>query len=378
VEAVLQRLEDVEPQSQALTDYFRAEQHRARDEFEDATRYYQRVLGADPQNYWALTGLGHCYMHTGQPRLAWLAYQTCIGLRPRSPWPWTQRGVAAAMAEEGELALQDFEHALQMEADFLPARFNRGLLFAMGGDHRSAVNEFNLCLERALNTGLLNARARSWLELDEPAHALNDVQAALELQPRFAPALVTRAKISRAGAPGDRAASLQAAARDLDLALELAPDLVEAHIERARVMQLLGSTTEATNAYTRALEIVRFDPVILRERARLFAMSGQKREAVSDYALLIRAGKASAEDLGHSGDCHADMQLWREAIHDYSEALRQKQNDPGLLFRRAQCYIAQGDFAAAHSDCQRVLQIRPHDPAAQDLMARIQSGQSSR
>jgi tetratricopeptide (TPR) repeat protein len=205
------------------------------------------------------------------------------------------------------------------------------------------------------------------------AKALEDVESALRLRAGFGPALVTRARIRVQLATGDRAGSLLDTIKDLDNALEEAPKLVEAHLERAKVMELMGNAVEAIDSLGRALEIVRFDVAILRDRARLLIANGKTRQALSDYSVLIRAGKATTDDWRRSGDCHAELELWRDAIADYSEVLDRDPKDLVTLLRRAQCYASQGDLTAAESDCYRVLQAMPDDAAAQALQRRLDS-----
>src|SRR5262249_26459936 len=135
-------LKELGLETQTFQDYFRAEQYRSRDELEEAIRCYRQVLSAEPQNYWALTGLGHCYLRTGRADLAWVAYQSCIVLQPRSPWPWMQRGVAAGMEGDGEQAEADFLRALGIDREFHPARFNLGLVYAARGEYRIAIEQF--------------------------------------------------------------------------------------------------------------------------------------------------------------------------------------------------------------------------------------------
>jgi serine/threonine protein kinase/Tfp pilus assembly protein PilF len=357
--------------------YFSAEQNRTKDKLEDAIRDYQQVLGAEPQHYWALTGLGHCYLRTGQPELARVVYQSCIALQPRSPWPWMQRGIAAAMARDAAQAHADFERALQIDSQFIPARFNLGLVYASRGEHEAAIERFGECLLQRQDVDVLDARAKSWIALEQLPNAVNDVEAALRLQPNFAPALVTRARITTLAALDNSGQASVAALRDLERALNEDPNLVSAHVQRAKVLELMGNLSDAIDSLGHAIDIVRFDAAIVRERARLLTENDQKALATQDYSRLIRSGHGSVDDLRRSGDCHADLELWSDAIRDYSEAINLDPGNWKLLLRRAQCHTAQGDLIAALADCDRILQEVPSDADAQALKSRIQRLQAN-
>jgi tetratricopeptide (TPR) repeat protein len=247
------------------------------------------------------------------------------------------------------------------------------LVFALRGQHGKAVDQFDECLNKVQDVNGLNARARSLIVLNEMTRAVADIETALRLQNGFAPALVTRARTRLKDLTADRDASLNAALQDLNEAMQHSPGLVEAHVERARVMKLMGNGLEAIESYGRALELVRFDVALLRERARLLAETGQKREALEDYSALIRAGKASPDDLRRSGDCHADLKQWADAIADYSDALQNAPQDYALLLRRARCHAALGNKPDALADCQRLLELAPADSAVLELKRNLES-----
>jgi serine/threonine protein kinase/tetratricopeptide (TPR) repeat protein len=370
------RTEEFGNSSRTLSEYFRGEEFRLRDDLEEAIRCYQRVLVAEPQNYWALRGLGFCYLRTGQADLARLAYQSCITLQPRSPWPWMQRGVAAALAEDAEQARSDFMHALEIAPDFQPARFNLGLLFASRGDHQLAIEQFDACLQKTIDPDVLNARSKSRIALGDLLSALDDAESALRSRPAFGPALVSQARIKVRRATENDAASLSSALDDLNTALKHSPNLVEAHVERAMVVELMGDIAGALESLGHALRIVRFDATILRERARLLEASGKHEQAVRDYSVLVRAGKASSHDRRRMGKCHAELKLWRDAIDDFTEVLTLEPGDLATRLCRAACLAAMGDLAAAESDCEQVLQASPGDPAADRLKSRIEDMKS--
>jgi tetratricopeptide (TPR) repeat protein len=167
------------------------------------------------------------------------------------------------------------------------------------------------------------------------------------------------------------------ALRDLERALNEDPNLVSAHVQRAKVLELMGNLSDAIDSLGHAIDIVRFDAAIVRERARLLTENDQKALATQDYSRLIRSGHGSVDDLRRSGDCHADLELWSDAIRDYSEAINLDPGNWKLLLRRAQCHTAQGDLIAALADCDRILQEVPADADAQALKSRIQRLQAN-
>jgi tetratricopeptide (TPR) repeat protein len=109
----------------------------------------------------------------------------------------------------------------------------------------------------------------------------------------------------------DDGAALEAYAR----AIEAEPELLDAHLNRGRLLHEAGRLAEAERAYTDALAACGAEPLLLFNLGVLLEDMGQKEAAVEAYCAALEADAAFA-------DAHYNLALLYEALKKPKEAIR--------------------------------------------------------
>jgi tetratricopeptide (TPR) repeat protein len=109
----------------------------------------------------------------------------------------------------------------------------------------------------------------------------------------------------------DEGAALEAYAH----ALEADPELLDAHLNRGRLLHEAGRLAEAERAYTEALSACGAEPLLLFNFGVLLEDLGQKEAAVEAYCAALEVDPALA-------DAHYNLALLYESLQKPKEAIR--------------------------------------------------------
>lgn len=116
-----------------------------------------------------------------------------------------------------------------------------------------------------------------------------------------------------------------------------------------------GEPERAFRAYTRALDIDRFEPSIWVDRALVRAALGDYEGTVSDLDLALALDAENVEALVFRGSTYLAIDELDRAADDALQALLiEPFNIPGLWLR-AQIALASGDAELASSDLKRII-----------------------
>lgn len=102
------------------------------------------------------------------------------GLWPRSDmaWVYSNRGNAYVWLDESELAIADYDAALEIDPDYAAAYSNRGAVYHRQGEYELAIADFDAALEHELPSNLAFIahfnRGIAYCRLDDPAAAQAD------------------------------------------------------------------------------------------------------------------------------------------------------------------------------------------------------------
>ncbi|MEQ1718233.1 MAG: tetratricopeptide repeat protein, partial [Hyphomicrobium sp.] len=103
------------------------------------------------------------------------------------------RAVAYAKSGETKLALEDFNRAVQLFAEYPPAYNNRGNLLVAVGQYAEAIKDFDRAVLLAPGyAAAYSNRANARMKLGQQGEAIRDFTKAIELMPQSAPPLSGR------------------------------------------------------------------------------------------------------------------------------------------------------------------------------------------
>ena len=199
------------------------------------------------------------------------------------------------------------------------------------------------------------------------------------------------------------------AVEELNQALLLKPDMLEAYIERARVREDLrliaqawevhrreresvagrsmttevpdsvGSAQENLEAalldYDRAIALEPRQPDALIARARLRRQIGDLEGAIHDYNRIIELRPNTALTYSHRGQVKRKKGDLTGAISDYNRAIELNPSDASFYNNRGLARKHLGDVAAALADLERAIELDPKLGVAYANRAEVRQAQ---
>jgi len=205
-------------------------------------------------------------------------------------------------------------------------------------------------------------RKRAFQELNEGVAAYNrgEYAAAVEkLQAVTAVALNNFRAYLYLGQALTAARRFPEAVDALDVALDLEPDDLGAHVARASALLGQGDLDEAAAGYTRALGLrPDFSPA-LDGLGRVAEARGDDPKAVASYEQAIAANKGYPDPYLHLGDLYMRQNRLDEAVQLLREAVRVRPDYGPGLNRLASAYARLGLYNEAVATINRAIELEP-------------------
>jgi len=222
-------------------------------------------------------------------------------------------------------AHEDFNSAIELQADNGYNFFHRGYTFLLENYYSEAIYDFTSAInlipdmyEAYWNRGI----AYNWIL--ENKLSLKDLNQALELIPQYNPYLFR---------------------------------------DRAVVLNELGLFDDALNDYSTAIDMFPDEPIFYAERALVLQTLGKFQASIADMdsAILLRT-TANADDYYNRGVSYAQLMLYEEAVLDFSESIILQPGEVDALNNRAWSYIQLDRFSEAVADCTSAIELDPDYP----------------
>jgi tetratricopeptide (TPR) repeat protein/predicted aspartyl protease len=237
----------------------------------------------------------------------------------------------------------------------------RAAAFAARRDFEHALQDFNRACELAPGEpGYHYQRALVEFSLRQPEPASNDLDRALTLKPDYVDALVTRAEYRRS--KRDMAAALA----DLDAADRVATK--EADV-RLKLAMLYGGLDHPAQAITQAdlwIAIHEQDPRVFQaynERCWARAVLGKELDqALRDCNAGLRLNPHAPKLLDSRGLVNLRRNQFDKAIADYNEALKINPKIAWSLYGRGLAELRKGMTAQGDADIAAAKAVAPHLP----------------
>ena len=174
-----------------------------------ALQNYDAALKYDPRYADALSNRAAIYLEQGRLDLAIRDLDLSISIDNTNPLAFYNRGYAHFAKKEYDKAISDYSSAIALNPQLGLAYNNRGLTRAIAGqDLVQALADCDTALKlMPINLDVRDTRGFIYLKLGDPALALNEYNAALDIDPNRALSLYGRglAKIKKGDVAGGEA-----------------------------------------------------------------------------------------------------------------------------------------------------------------------------
>jgi serine/threonine protein kinase/Flp pilus assembly protein TadD len=285
-----ERAKDEQPAT-ARDRLLEAREHVARGRFRQAFPLLQQATQEEPQSLMAWFLLARCHDDLGQDAQALACYNTCIALWPRQHRLYFNRGLAHLRLRDYAKAVADFNRSIDLEPNHHDAYFNRGLARQGLNQHAEAIEDYTTALEQgAPFTRIYFVRARARQKVNDLEGARRDRADGMRIEPTDEVSWVARG-VARLGSEPARALA------DFDKALELNPRYRPALDNKAHVLaEVQGKTAEAVKVLDRIIELYPDHAAARSSRGVLWARLKKRTEAHQDAEeALIRSGDPSIQ-----------------------------------------------------------------------------------
>ncbi len=226
------------------------------------------------------------------------------------------RGSALWALKLHDAALESFDRALALQADFAFAHYNRALVLSDMKRHDEALAGYDAALALAPDFGeAWSSRGLTLYDLGRQAESVESYDKALAL--RVDPETLTNRGLAlwELGRP-------QEAIDSYDRALALQPGFVPALNNRAMALTNLNRPAEALASYERLVAVQSNNADAWLRRGNVLRRLGRNQDAVISYntALAIRPDYAEAlHNRAHT--LWSDLEEYKAAVWDYERVL---------------------------------------------------------
>jgi tetratricopeptide (TPR) repeat protein len=212
--------------------------------FEQAKEFLGQAVKDDPDSAEALYGLGSCYLQLQKTNEARDCFQRTLKLHASYPGTlpncWNNLGILAAKEGNYDLAIENFQRALQIDSEHSIALQNLGSAYRQKKDWPQAKS----ALERALALNPDDAEANYGLgivyaQLNDTDRAYDYLQKAIILRPAYPEALNNLGILYlRTQRPGE-------AVKSFEESIRVVPAYDQAYLNLARVYVIQGDREKA-------------------------------------------------------------------------------------------------------------------------------------
>jgi tetratricopeptide (TPR) repeat protein len=273
-----------------------------------------------------------------------------VGVISGKSAPQQQVSYALALSEVKAFLAEKRPHWTPSTA---PQFVERGVLFRKGRQYERALRDLNEAIR--LDRRLAPAYGeRAWVHhfLENDDRALADCDRALELDSKLVSAYCTRAEVRCRHNEWDRALT------DCNMALRLDSHSAHAFSIRARIRLARGDTHNALADCDEAIWLDRELPAAHLIRGQVHARNGEHDKAIADYEQALRLDPRLAEAYRCRGDSHWINSDVRASLADYDEARKLNPKDALAWFGRGRALLARGEHERALTDFTRAMRLQ--------------------
>ncbi len=313
------------------------------------------------------------------------------------------RAVAYARLGQSKLALEDYNRAVQLFAEYPPAYNNRGNLLVALGQPNEAIKDFDRAVLLAPGyAAAYSNRANARMRLGQQAEAVRDFSKAIELMPASAPPLSGRGlahlatgkphaairDFSRAVSADARFASAyrnraeariavaqnEEAIEDLSRAIAFDVNNAEVYIVRGYSYLAVNNTASAIKDFSRAIELDGKSAAAFQARGLANGLADAFDDAYADLNRAIELDPRSATAFAYRAFVYKQNAQPDIGQKDVETALKLDPNNAESVWARGEIAEARGQSDVAVQDLRKALELKPGWRLASDALKRLGAG----
>lgn len=263
------------------------------------------------------------------------------------------RGLAYTRLKKFNLALKDFNSAIEAFPEYAKAYNNRGLLLHQLGHSKEAIKDFNRAIALHPSMGVsYHNRANAFLSAGAEKPAFDDYGKAISLLSDKSPAHLARGQIHW------KHLRHYAALRELNLSLEKNKNQALAYFNRGLVYKSLGNRVKAIQDIAKATSLSPKNLEYKKQLAIIYMQNRQLPNAVKLFTQILNEQPLNVELMILRGRINGELGRYQSALEDLDQAISLSQSASAYGERAfVQAKNRQPDFAI--SDITESIQKAP-------------------
>ncbi len=164
--------------------------------YAEAEQQFIAAIDEQPSEFWAHFQLLRCHFELQQFEAALRSAEVCVALEPEQAECFYNRGLCQRKLGHRQESLVDFDRALKLDADFAPARLERGILLGEQRKYAEAERDLNSALQHGSKPSeIYYELARLSFDQGDRANAKQRIEQSLAADPTNAPAIALKKRL---------------------------------------------------------------------------------------------------------------------------------------------------------------------------------------
>ncbi|MXV84040.1 tetratricopeptide repeat protein [Candidatus Poribacteria bacterium] len=272
---------------------------------------------------------------------------------------YCNRGTAYYLQNEFEIAIENYNKAAALNPRHAGTYNNRGAAYANNGEHAKAIKDFTTAIKlNPQDAGLYNNRGLVYGNIFDFDRAIKNYNKAIELNPNFADAYINR------GVAKHHKGKYRTAIEDYSRAIELYPDHVLVYNNRGLSHDLNGDLGRAIKDYNEAIRRKVDYAEAYYNRGAAYGKKGEVDLAIRDSNKAIELDPNHAGAYGNLGSAYANKEEYDRAITAYTKAIDLNPAGVAAYTNRGRVYFIKGKVNRAIEDYTRAVELDSEDSIA--------------
>ncbi len=309
------------------------------------------------------------YARLGQPKFAIEDYNRAVQLFAEYPAAYNNRGnLLLALGQHTE-AIKDFDRAVLLAPGYAAAYSNRANAKIKLGQFDDAILDFTKAIElMPASAPPLSGRGLAHLATGKPHAAIRDFSRAVNADARFASAYRNRAEARL------NVAQNEEGIEDLSRAIAFDISNAEIYVVRGYAYLAASNTASAIKDFSRAIELDAKSVAAHQARGLANGLADAFDEAYADLNRAIELDPRSALAFAYRAFVYKQNSQVDIGQKDIETAIKLDANSAEVLWARAEIAEARGQSDTAVPDLRKALSLKPSWRLAADALKRLGAG----
>ncbi|MBD2147786.1 serine protease [Sphaerospermopsis sp. FACHB-1194] len=300
------------------------------------------------------TNRGNLYVQQKKWELALADYNQAININPDFALAYYNRGNLYSDQKKWELALADYNQAIKINPDDADAYNNRGVLYSDQKKWELALADYNQAIKiNPDDAGAYNNRGALYSDQKKWELALADYNQAIKINPDLALAYYNR------GLLYSDQKKWELALADYTQAININPDLAAAYNNRGLLYSDQKKWELALADYNQAIKINPDYALAYYNRGLVYDNQKKWELALADYTQAIKINPDYAQAYNNRGNLYHNQKKWELALADYNQAIKINPDYAEAYYNRGNLYYEQKKWELALADFNQAIKINP-------------------